>query len=667
MLSTSVDVDLNLIDEGARVVVGAVSCDVLPWLGDAASLAAVEQQLAGDLRGRETCGLADLRALATNAVDQFLASYDVRVSSRLNVHVVEHSPSPWLRPPGDMFTWLRWTPYDRHVIENAKLATATWVDLGAADLYFHPDRDHSRLSIPAAATTHSSDFLMQSIALAIDGHEVARRETREVFTHTTRFLTLPTLPVRCYSALKRAGVVALRLYVDGSKHIEFANVPARAFEPAAKSVALFVDLGSTSTKLIELPAAEAADPREALHVALRESVAEEERTSAHEPRETEDLIRTLGLPRFVKAEMGLTDHSVVARWFADATASLAAHYATAQDRLVLSVAWSFPSIDGRSVETVSSRLGEMASDCVLVGATLLAEHASLRSRFGTVLRGLAAMAHDRKQERDVVVAKNDETEAALQGAQADYATRKRRHDKSFWRRLFLRTPRGPDPSQYATVEVPSLDDWHSRLLEIRVDSRLRDVLILDAGGYSLDVYCQISDGAPFGQSFAVGGELLTGRVRAYLEEVAKRDVPLPEAEARKLRECTSPGGGVLADLLKAWTEELYSPAIEHVVAWVAEHAKTIGLPLIATGGAMLNPHLQLLIRQRLDARDVKVVATNALELAALVGGLRDPVPEGLSRFRFITHKFAPSRNYASIFYDVAGGLFEAAAEEAAQR
>src|SRR4051812_10785985 len=88
-----------------------------------------------------------------------------------------------------------------------------------------------------------------------------------------------------------------------------------------------------------------------------------------------------------------------------------------------------------------------------------------------------------------------------------YSEARKEYDKTFvlWR-VFKARP--AEPGAVSEQALPSLEDWHRHFIELRVRPGLDEVLIMDAGGYSLDVYARARHGSQpkeFTRSFAAGG------------------------------------------------------------------------------------------------------------------------------------------------------------------
>lgn len=480
------------------------------------------------------------------ALHHILADYDIDLDVAARLAVVVQHPSPWLHHPWQLPDGVSWVSYDEHALRNC--ATLGYSHLGMASsdlqLYFSPDPKLARSSF---AINPTCDFLLDAVELLIDGEVVATMACASVVRRGPQEILVPVLAVRLYPRVQAGARVCIRLRLGDGRALDLDSVRCGAQSFAGGVASIFIDMGSTTTKACFLKSSVAAVPilasefrSEVLRVLDAVIRGEDGAVSAWAPGPTSTFVERFGIPHYDKAALARAPDEVLARWVASAMRALIIKAAEV-DRAVRTVVWSFPEVDGRDIVVLERAVRILTDDFVLGQVTLLAEHDALRHRFSAVLGELAQAASASAKARSDAMAGNEWRAEQRLRAERQYERAHRAYtEKFFLIRWFSTQPSPPNLSNLQPVQVPTLEDWHQSFVEIEVVPDLRDVVILDAGGYSLDVFCAVG-GAEFGKSFSAGGIEIDGHLLKQLraQRTSSEDHVLWYAEQRKIEICNA--------------------------------------------------------------------------------------------------------------------------------
>jgi hypothetical protein len=689
-ISNTLDIKITAALVAAdRVVVQHADCSHLPWLDRDLTVWSNAQPKLQDSLNEALGIIAEARNRApaqplldgTNKVlSALLRLYGVVVDFRPRLRLEEHAPGLadtllaglddqareriYARLSEDRIDWV---PFENVLEANASELTVKDLQLGTEAV---------AIELGHAASlnlTSSKSVLLRGIAISVGAETIAERCCSIVLEKDRcERIELPEIPVRAYRTVKsKGGVVGLELSV-GSAPCRIGPIELRLTVPEldGSPLALFVDLGSTNTKMlrIALPAGEApSDWRAALQRQLEEAAHEKlpaDAVNFPAPQPTPIFLSDRGLPPFDKEHLDKAPPEDLALWLASAIRALAQFAARERGSLLSHVFWSFPQTGGRDFAGLNRTIAKIAGAVVLDRIHVAAEHDCLRRRFAGVLEQLSASAQQREKDQREAEQKNKKLREENERAWERYRDKEKEYEnKPFFVRWFKNKP--SEPGSHHEQEVPRLEHWHRQFLELQVRPGLDEVLILDAGGYSLDAYARVRNSAKsqeFTRSFAAGGVRMTERVRETLAArrgLALEEVVWGEAENIKRETCVSDEhAGLSADCRKL-TAEIYSPALREVAEWIRDHTRSRGLPLILTGGAMANCFLHELLVAVLKEHGLSSASTTTVEL---VGLIRLPTADQSRHalFSAVACAFDPKTD-PRLDYDVLGGLVQYAA------
>jgi hypothetical protein len=540
-------------------------------------------------------------------------------------------------------------------------------------LVFHPD---GRSRTPAVPVTLNTAVWVAAIQIACDGVAIASVDVRQAYPAGLQLMPIPVPAVRSYGHIARSSNSCLRVFVgDNPQPVEApiqVALPAFCDEPTS----LFIDMGSTRFKMIAMEvgrwnAYSSADVSSWIATLNQCALTEETegRIEVFSPRPTSDVLRFYEIPLTEKQSLAALSDAELAEWLGRAAMRFALHWANKkQSRALGEIVWSFPHTEKnpRDCQAIAERATLAASQYILGTFHVVEEHMALHARFASAFEALSRLARDAESLRHQVEAGNNQRAKAKAAATRKYRKNKKAYDNS-WFKFLISEPEQPDWSQYASEKVPSLQEFHERFLRLSPTDIFSDWVVLDAGGFTLDVFAMIS-GQRLGSSFVAGGDQLTGDVRRELARIKDADecaVTMAEAERAKRDACLSRSASVarpLARFCEQRTNVLYAPAVRRVVSWVKQvtSERLSGLPLILTGGGMYNEFLRALIQSEFEASGfTAVVPLTSTEVCQI---LEKEFPErivesGLGMFYGATHGFSRSLR-ADMSRDVASGLVQ---------
>ena len=681
VLATHLDFRLHIsVLDGARMSTLSCRCAEMPWvenqrglLGQVdAGLASLSKGASGDARARGPKPELLVSRLE-GLLESYLLIHEIHSPPRVKLTLEMHAPEAL--DPGlyEQHPEIEVIDYMAHLSANSRNLMATDLGLASGQVLRFGVADGGRGA--ALKCKSRKDFFLKEVALRLGEEVLASLERNQVVSAEQNTIPLPDLPVRDFERATRPDApFQVLLTLQGGKVLALAGFKIQVPRLEKGPVALFVDMGSTYCKLIRvflppITGTQCAGKEEwsqQVRAALSGRIEHTDRKgiTTFEPKPTTEFTGELGLPHYSKERLAGEPSETLASWIASAIECFARAWSQ-KHRAVAAVYWSFPEMDRQDLEEVSRRVEQLTRSILLDQARLISEHEALRNRFRGVLYRLATQAQEQKRKREDALAHNKKTIKRLKRDRNQYEKKLKEYNDTFALfRLFKTRPSRPDLYAHKEVEVPSLEEWHDRFVSINADRDLREVIILDAGGYTLDVFCRIG-GHTLGKSFPAGSAELTDRLRTELSKgrgSGDGKISYREAEAEKKEECSGSGGSSrYAGLLKSWTEEIYTAPLDTVTSWVKE-AGGKGIPVILTGGGMDNQFLVERVQQKFREQRISVLFTNAVILSQLIEeeALKDH--SHLGRFHNITHGFQPSQWIPTVAYDVTGGLMEASLE-----
>ena len=660
-------VDMHLILRAGKSEFGLIGleCQRLPWLGDRTSvLSELRDFIESDSPEYPPLDTPEkLRGFLSSRIESFLESYDIRVATNPRLTVEEHSRGA--AKLASQPEWLSVVPYKTRVISDSSKVPSSEVSviLYSDLISLGPDniRGMNRVTLRS-----KKDFFLERIELALSKETLASIPVRKIIrTKQATHLKLPVVPLKAYDKVRASGNLQVVLVLPKKRRLQRTfkcSVP----DLAEKSVAMFVDLGSSYVKTfrVDIPSSRVATSKgvSKLGAALEIIGSSTKTVKAWGPEPTARFTEAWELPEFRKSILVSKGSAAYTSWLISCARTMSAEF-LAEGKAISSLHVSLPRVAEIDPLEVQMATREATDAFLLDTVYLVPEHEALRERFGSVLMKLNGEAKREQQKIGALEQKKRQAKAGKNAAIAEYRKKLRRYEKRGWLgKLFRSKPKEPDYSVYRYSAIPKLAEWRKELLDLKVDPNLSEVLILDAGGYSLDAYARIG-GKEYGQSFPAGGNRLTELMRDYTKRKWKETLSIERAESKKKELCSFPDeADPLQKPLLDFTTQTYQASLDEVLDWVnsASKGRSMSIPMLLTGGGFNNPHLFRLVCERLIKRSIKVMPFTSIDLVNLIEKNNVKPSPIFNRFIGVTYGFDRSRTTQQISFDICGGMIEQA-------
>ena len=479
-----------------------VDCDRLPWMReDRQVLANINAHLDDITSGRDKPGVLELRKVIADTLLDVLLADDMRVEPYIRLTLEEQIQDGFLSLAAPLEApWLKCVDYLEYLSQESDNVTPNDIVLLADDMRVEPDVDpkleehlgdkllslappleaprlttkdirqdekDSRVVFhPDPADRHlevhmefKKDVWLKAVGIVVvteNGTEkLAEREVQRVIKKGEHKLALPSVAVQDYPKLSN---VKMQLTLGQGNTIYHA-IQAEAWHASELAVTLFVDLGSTRAKMLEVRASEnggsngVADLARLWKLSKKDVKANEiDGIVFYGPSNTAEFISRFGLPTLTKETLTCKSDKDLGASLGEAVARLGSYYAK-QGRFVAQVFWSFPCMEGsgvtRDTVAVSKAASSIASYSIIGPVTVVPEHETLKYRFQGALLCLAKLGRAKVREQKEIRDKNDEVERKLEKATRVYDRKVEEYRKTWWLfRIFKSKPIQPDESQY---------------------------------------------------------------------------------------------------------------------------------------------------------------------------------------------------------------------------
>jgi hypothetical protein len=536
----------------------------------------------------------------------------------------------------------------------------------------------------AFVATSKEPVICREFRLFCREHEVLRHETPVHFdAMSKRTVRLPSIPVTMYRHLlwEQNGQLRIQLVLEGRN--KTLDLPQRLIHQeialTRSPAAVFLDVGSSLTKflLVELDIKPTDTPHEPalladkLRARLNGAASGSDRGVFLEgPHPSTAFVEKYGLSHTPKEKLDEYDDVALAAHLASSLSGLAERLFRNDGHLVSDVYWAFPNTKERNFETITRTVNAMAGGNLLGKARIVPESECLRSAFSGSLHSLALAAKNVVEQKGAAEKENqkiERTENRIHEAWYAYQQRPWYERAGAW--LTGSAPENPSQRKFDRVKVPTLKDWHREFAKLECAENLSDFLVLDAGGYSLDVFATFAGSQADDMSMSVpaGSTVIN---KALVEEMRKLFPDKSEqyysekAERTKKQICSEPKrfeGHALHPLCKETTFRNYGSHIESVLDWVESRVKGKGFPIILTGGGGRNQFLQQLLIDKLAERSLATVPINSPLLYSTLRTQKSEAPE-LMLFLCMASAFHPEEEIPRMapLTDILGGLAQLA-------
>ena len=412
-LKVSVLVDLALYRDH-KVELNGIVCERMQWIASAPDIESAIREILGN-----TATSVDVRKLQAeigSQIAELLSREQLEIEPDIRFRIEARDSTALKRLTGNENSRSELIKYEEYVKNRSAGLSLDEVELlsDSIALVFHPDPRRRRLSIRAKL---QSPVWLSSIALELDGKQAAAKTFDKLFEPGEVEVQLPDIPVRQYEAIRSSGRQSLIAKVGEEHRIEIENVQFHVPDFSGGSVSLFMDMGSTRSKLISMTAdtgeqstdshltewIESLDANE-----LTEDVAA--RIEFSNPVPTGDFLDRYLLPQIEKRRLAEMSDPDLARWLGEAVHRFCVYFANeSSPRSVAEMVWSFPRTKGkqRDFTEVARLANKHAGESMLGKIRVVEEHEALHYRFKGILRTLADSSRSIITERDAVKQKKN--------------------------------------------------------------------------------------------------------------------------------------------------------------------------------------------------------------------------------------------------------------------
>lgn len=658
MKRASIDLSLTLTlaaKTGGKLDLLQIDCLRMPWLNEDNRLPKLlKTALIHKKSPKQKIKPEKIREIARGEIKQLLSDEGIKVNPVVDtLHLKEHSANALRKfsvPQKD--GWLKQTKHEKVVKGESANVSEEDLDVSSPPLNFHPHPDKRQLKL---VLNLKKRLWLKEIRL-VSGRKILASETVEKLLPKGKHeLKAPCPGYRDYKLVANNDKCSIKFVVGTGKGPMIAKkVPCNVHELPEKVESLFVDMGSTRTKMIrvttECGGSFSSKKFYDWFQDLNEcKVAEEKGLPRHAKScnwPTEGFISLHGLSQMAKATLVAKNDEELAVWLGDSVSRLAAHFKELGD-----VVWSFPSMkeNERDFASISRQATEIAKTDMLGEVKLVCEHEAINLRFRHALRQLGEKGQLDLEDWEGRQARNKQHEKA----------KKEYEGKWFITKLFSSEPKTK------REEGSDVDERFNDYIELLSD-KFKNYIIIDAGGLTLEVKCQF-DGEDMGKSFAAGSEDLTEEVRKLLASKRSKEVTVLEARNEKEETCRKgeKSNDYLAKKCAEVTKEIYAKPLEDIVKWVGqrlERSKKKTIPVILSGGGTENRFLIQMIRNAVNNRghkETRFPIFDSLRIAGLLNEEPDLKQLGLNRFYLASVAFdSTGRTKPVVAWDVSAGLLE---------
>ena len=413
--------------------------------------------------------------------------------------------------------------------------------------------------------------------VAFDDDLVAKKEYAFSFS---------SLSPKEYNTANKYKVFVVTLTFN-NKQLDF-NLPIQLddeiSEAAAEHVVLFVDMGSTYTKYIMIRP-------DAVTLWDASSI-----VNKYGPSPTKDLCDQLGCGGYDKCKLAGMGSNRFSLWLTNLINALSDRIYQEHNRRIDQIYWSFPRLKNRIgngfFEQVSMNVSDRIEQRIPGGCVLCPEDRSLRYMFESVLKNLSLKGEEKKKEVEWC---NSQRQDQIERRYAD--ERKEYENRWFWYRWTHDAP-----TRRTFIPEP-FDNYFKKCLEIGCAKGLKKFILIDAGGFSVDVYAEKDGNEIIAESFEAGGNAMTEAYRSYLCQEGE-NVSFEVAEREKRKVLSAPQDHPDGEILKRLTQNIYGNVANVIADKIAAQSAESGFVVLFSGAASQNEFFKDLLQQKLKSARV---------------------------------------------------------------
>ena len=635
---------LNLVkeEESPFLEIVKIKIDRLPWYEDEKK-DAIQLEIQSTLKTWLRAGTIDFQAFFVNLENKisqtFNDSTECTIRFKLNVMINDLSDIA-----AKIFTNVpagRIMPFGSNPYKNSKEINSSCVKV-----IDFSEKDNC-LAVEFSLT---KACIIEEVGLL--GGDQKQYEQRKAFPvdtedvlppNRTLLVDFPALTPDKLELFQQSSNLEFRLEIRLTGRKDYISIPLPKLpftESAARKIAhkviLFMDMGSTNTKYV-------------VYDQTKKSI---ERGDKRGPIPTHDICQEFALD-YDKQKLAGQEADIFAAWLTNAVKRIDAKFLE-NNQAITKIFWAFPRFHGSLTDhfydSVSLQVTNRIKCNIPEGLVLVPEDVALRGMFERVLTQLSILG---EREQKSTGNKNQELRRKRQREIENY-------NKHWWitRVLFYDDP-NKKPIEYLT-----LDEYYKQCLALGCQNGLKNVVLLDAGGFTLDVYAKINGEPVLARSFRAGGNLLTGKLLEAMRRTKNYESSCEQDAEKEKRKISNGENSKFSDIFPALTQECYGDAIDEIVNALSCATKdNRGLVLVCSGLAFNNPYLLELIQEKMKKAKLLIPSAQQIQntrtMFNFINGNRDKIdPADYILFsRFLSIAIRTNNQRPDSTFDISGGMF----------
>ena len=397
----------------------------------------------------------------------------------------------------------------------------------------------------------------------------------------------------------------------------------------ARQVELFMDMGSTNTKFI---------------------VYDTEKKDFHKegPYPTQEFCQELAVNYNKQTLAGMGPDNFAA-WLTNTINGIDKKFIQ-KGWAITQIHWAFPrfheTVHSNFYDTISQQVSNRIKKTIPYGLKLVPEDDALRGMFEDVLQKLSLLGAG---EQKKVISENQRRQQEHERKVQEY--------KNKW---FLVRWISHNPENDRVIKV-GLRDYYKQCLELGCQNGLKNFVLLDAGGFTLDVYAKIDDQIVLAQSFKAGGNQITALLLDKMRNIPNyENATISDAEREKIK-IANGNNSMFSNDLPQLTADCYSMAIDDIISALKKKVHNEqGIVIICSGLAFNNPFLIKLIQEKLS--NAKMITTPQVQdtrkLYGFIGANARELTDYDKLFSdFLSIAQRTGNRVPDSSFDISGGIF----------
>lgn len=636
---------LNLLkEEGAPFLeIVKIKIDRLPWYEDEKK-EAIQLEIQSTLKAWLKDGTIDFQAFFKNLENKISQTFNdsTECTIRFNLNVLindlaDIASKIFKNVPLDGGIM----PFGSNAYKNSKAISSSCVKV-----IDFSEKDNC-LAVEFSLT--EACIIEEVRLLGGDQNQYEQRKTFDVDTedvlppNRTLRIDFPALTPDKLELFQQSSNSEFRLEIRLTGREDYISIPLPQLpftESAARKIAhkviLFMDMGSTNTKYV-------------VYDQTKKSI---ERGDKRGPIPTHEICQELALD-YDKQKLAGQEADIFSAWLTNAVKRIDAKFLE-NNQAITKIFWAFPRFHGSLTDhfydSVSMQVTNRIKRNIPDGLALVPEDVALRGMFERVLTQLSVLGEREQKNTD---SKNQEIRRKRQREIEDY-------NKHWWitRVLFY-----DDPNK-KPIKLLSLDEYYKQCLALGCQNGLKNVILLDAGGFTLDVYAKINGETVLARSFRAGGNLLTGKLLEVMRRTKNYESSCEQDAEKEKRKISNGENSKFSDIFPALTLECYGKAIDDIVnALTGAMKNNRGLVLVCSGLAFNNPFLLDLIQDKMKKAKLLIPSAQQIQntrtMFNFINGNRDKIdPADYILFsHFLSIAIRTNNQHPDSTFDISGGMF----------